>query len=327
MGSKNVYERFLWFDNRARSKKYPNATSLAREFEMSSKTAQRDIEFMRDRLGCPLVYDQTEKGYYYESETFSLPLVYMSSSEFTSLAVARKLLQDLGGGISDEISGAIRKITGVLQKHVAGIDDMDGIVSFHLVNYTPTPETTFSSVLEACAGRRTLTFDYSSPSRKGSVSRTVEPYHLFNYMGTWHLIAFCRLRNGIRDFRLNRIEHITMNDETFSAPQGFDFNRYFDSSFGLYKSGKRRNVVLKFGPDHARWVRDEVWHKDQKQRHLTDGSLELEFPVADFKEIIREIMRHGAGVEVLKPADLRELVRAEADRIAAVYGRSGQVSS
>jgi hypothetical protein len=57
MGTKNVYERSVWFDNQVRAKKCPNATSLANQFEISAKTAQRDIDFMRDRLRCPLHYD------------------------------------------------------------------------------------------------------------------------------------------------------------------------------------------------------------------------------------------------------------------------------
>jgi predicted DNA-binding transcriptional regulator YafY len=61
MGIKNVYERFVWFDNQVRGQKYPNATSLADQFEISTKTAQRDIDFMRDRLRCPLDYDSSQK--------------------------------------------------------------------------------------------------------------------------------------------------------------------------------------------------------------------------------------------------------------------------
>jgi len=44
MGLRNIYERFIWFDHQARAKKYPNATSLAEKFEISTKTAQRDID-------------------------------------------------------------------------------------------------------------------------------------------------------------------------------------------------------------------------------------------------------------------------------------------
>jgi len=61
MGVKNIYERFVWFDNQVRAKKDPNTTTLAEQFEISTKTAQRDIDFMRDRLNCPLQYDPGEK--------------------------------------------------------------------------------------------------------------------------------------------------------------------------------------------------------------------------------------------------------------------------
>ena len=77
MGAKNIYERFVWFDDQVKGKKFPNATSLAEQFEISSKTAQRDIDFMRDRLLCPLDYDSSQKGYCYNSHLESacyLPL-------------------------------------------------------------------------------------------------------------------------------------------------------------------------------------------------------------------------------------------------------------
>ena len=104
MGAKNVYERFVWFDDRVRAQKYPNATSFVEKFELSTKTAQRDIDFMRDRLLCPLYYDSSQKGHYYDDETFSLPMIYLSSEELSSLLIARKMLQDISGGsIGDEI--------------------------------------------------------------------------------------------------------------------------------------------------------------------------------------------------------------------------------
>lgn len=97
MSAKNIYERFLWFDHKVRSKRYPNTTALSIEFEISPKTAQRDIEFMRDRLRCPLLYDQSRKGYYYQDKTFSLPMIYLSSEELSSLLIAKKMLQGIGG--------------------------------------------------------------------------------------------------------------------------------------------------------------------------------------------------------------------------------------
>jgi len=81
MCNKNIYERFLWFDDIVRSKKYPNATKLSEHFEVSVKTAQKDIEFMRNSLNCPLVYGKNQKGYYYKDETFSLPLAFIKETK------------------------------------------------------------------------------------------------------------------------------------------------------------------------------------------------------------------------------------------------------
>ena len=131
MGIKNIYERFIWFDSQVRAKKYPNTTGLANQFEISTKTAQRDIDFMRDRLYCPLEYDVSQKGYYYEDDTFTLPMVYLSAEELSSLLMARKILQDVSGGyLGDEISSILEKITNVLNKHMAKGNQIDDAFSF-----------------------------------------------------------------------------------------------------------------------------------------------------------------------------------------------------
>ncbi len=121
MGAKNVYERFIWFDHRVKLKKYPNATFLSGQFEISLKTAQRDVEFMRDRLNCPLFYDTSRKGYFYKDDTFSLPLIYLSSEELSSLLIARKFLQDGSLELTFPVANFV-EITMEILKHGAGVE-------------------------------------------------------------------------------------------------------------------------------------------------------------------------------------------------------------
>ena len=78
-------------------------------------------------------------------------------------------------------------------------------------------------------------------------------------------------------------------------------------------------MTIRFSPEKARWITGQVWHKDQKTKFLKDGSLELSFPIADFAEIKMEILKHGSGVEVIRPKALRELIREEARRIIRIY--------
>ena len=320
MGIKNIYERFVWFDDRVRAKKYPNATALAEQFEISTKTAQRDIDFMRDRLLCPLHYDMSQKGYYYDDETFSLPMVYLSSGELSSLLIARKMLQDISGGyIGEEISSIVDKITNVLTKRMSMGDRIDDTFSFQLIEYSPAPEAVFKAVLEGCLKKRRLSFTYYSPATDEKSERTVEPYHLFNYMGTWHTIGYCHLRKEIRDFALSGISKAKVLVESFKIPAEFDFKKYFLSTFGLYKGKTTKEVTLRFTPEKSKWIKDQIWHKDQKVKYLKDGSIELSFPVSDFSEIKMEILKHGGMVEVIKPKSLKDLIKAEAQKIAKIY--------
>jgi predicted DNA-binding transcriptional regulator YafY len=78
-------------------------------------------------------------------------------------------------------------------------------------------------------------------------------------------------------------------------------------------------VTLKFTPEKSKWIKDQIWHKDQKVNLLKDGSLEISFPVSDFSEIKREILKHGHAVMVIEPESLRKLVKSEAINIAKLY--------
>jgi len=287
---------------------------------MSPKTAQRDIEFMRDRLRCPLEYDASEKGYYYEEDTFSLPMVYLSSEELSALLMAKKMLQDISGGcIGGEISSIVERIANVLNKRSAAGNHIDEAVSFQSVAYSPALENVFRTILEGCLRRRQLSLSYYSPASDEKSVRTVDPYHLFSYMGTWHLIAYCHLRRHIRDFALNRILEVGGLEETFDIPSEFDVKGYFQSSFGLYKGGGKKQVALRFSPGKAKWVKGQIWHKNQTVKELKDGSIELSFQVADFSEVMREVLRYGDGVEVISPKDLRDLIKTEAANIVRIY--------
>ena len=138
-------------------------------------------------------------------------------------------------------------------------------------------------------------------------------------MGTWHTIGYCHLRKEIRDFALSRISEAKVLKKSFKTPADFDFKKYFLSTFGIYKGKSTKEVTLRFTPDKSKWVKDQIWHKNQNAKLLKDGSLEISFPVSDFSEIKREILKHGDDVMVIKPESLRELIKSEATNIAKIY--------
>lgn len=320
MGSKNIYQRFAWFHDRVKTGRFPNATALAQKFEISKKTAQRDIDFIRDQLSAPLFYDSTRKGYLYEDDSFFLPLTYLTSDEITSLLLAKKVLQGISGGtIKHELSSILKKITNILQEHMDEADSVDRAFSFQMIQYSPVDDRIFKEVLGACVKGRRLSFAYYSPGNDEHTERKVDPYHILDYMGTCYLISFCHLRARMRSFVLSRISGLSTLDEEFRVQDGFDLKEYLNASFGIYKGKPHGNVTLKFSPSRARWIRNQVWHRDQKMRQLDDGSLLLSFPVASFFEVEMEVLKHGADVEVLSPKSFREQIKSTAQNILRIY--------
>jgi len=86
----------------------------------------------------------------------------------------------------------------------------------------------------------------------------------------------------VRDFVLNRISEPKVQARSFKKPADFDFQTYFLSTFGLYKGMSTKEVTLQFTPEKSKWIKDQIWHKDQKVKILEDGSLQISFPVSDF---------------------------------------------
>lgn len=320
MGKKTVYERFIWFDKKSRSGGYPNATTLAERFEVSRKTAQRDIEFMRDRINAPLEYDSCKKGYFYKDASFILPSIFLSTAELSSLLLAKKVLSEISGkSLRKDLASIINKLTAYLDDYSGGGLDIESVISLKHIEYLPAKDQIFKRVLEGCLRNVCISLEYSSTTDDDTDIRVVDPYHVFNYRGTWHLLAYCHKRGSIRDFVLGRIYSVTLLDESFERLNDFNPNDYLNSSFGLYRGGKEYKVRLRFSPLAAGWVGGKVWHEEQKIKTEQDGSILLSFTAAGLTEVKSEVLKYGSLVEVLAPKKLREMVQEEARAIQRVY--------
>ncbi|MDA8308575.1 MAG: WYL domain-containing protein, partial [Deltaproteobacteria bacterium] len=75
-----------------------------------------------------------------------------------------------------------------------------------------------------------------------------------------------------------------------------------------------------FNEFRSRWVREQLWHPAQQLSETEDGGIEITFPVADFREVKMMILQFGADVRVVSPAELREEIAAEAERMRGMYG-------
>ncbi|MEJ2032837.1 MAG: HTH domain-containing protein, partial [Deltaproteobacteria bacterium] len=95
--NKSQLARLLFIDDKIRqgmrSGRLANCSSLAAEYEVSTKTIQRDIEFLRERWEAPVAYDQRRRGFYYSEENYGLPALHVNEGEVVGLLLARRGLE------------------------------------------------------------------------------------------------------------------------------------------------------------------------------------------------------------------------------------------
>lgn len=320
MGEQIFLERFFWFDNETRLGRYPNAFKLAARFEISTKTAQRSIDYFRDRLQAPLEYVLSSKGYHYTDASFQLPVTRISEAELVALLISHKLITDASAGsLADELESVSRRLGSLLAANLPGRTKPEEAFSFRWKAINPTDPLTFRIVTSALLHGKLLTFCYYSPTASDCTIRTVEPHHMVNYMGNWHLVAFCRLRNDWRNFVLGRMTFCQVEGNLFNFRPSEQWQPYLHNTFGIFQNPETFNVVLCFTPERARWVKHDVWHEFQQMAVQDDGSLILTIPACHEAEITMEILKHGAQVEVLEPAWLRKKLIKEIEAAATKY--------
>ena len=210
--------------------------------------------------------------------------------------------------MADELGTVSQRLGSLLSANLPGRAKPEDAFSFRWKNISPADPMTFKVVTSALLQGKLLTFCYYSPSSKNCTMRTVEPHHMVNYMGNWHLIAFCHLRNDWRDFVLGRMTLCSVEGTAFKIREKAEWQPYLQNTFGIFQNRKSFNVVLRFTPERSHWIKGEMWHEAQTEIIQDDGSLVRTIPASHEAEIMMEILKHGSHVEVLEPEWLREKI-------------------
>lgn len=322
MSSKIIYERFLWFHNEIKNGKYPNTKTLAENFEITRKTAQRDIEFLRDRMNAPLIYVPEHRGFIYEDNTYELPGFWLGEEALTSLLLAYRLASAVpDAAIKTSLRSFLEQLlTKLSHTETITIKELSNKVSVRNIEYSKTSEKIYHALLDALLRNKPVRIEYHSPHNSETTTRDILPLHLLHYMGTWHIIAHCSLKNELRDFVLSRIKSITLCasiiTSRFTSEQ---VRKYIRKTFGIFHGKESREVCLCFSKDVSTWIAEQAWHPAQTTFIRKDGRLCLTIPVADFREIKREILKYGSQVEVISPKSLSEEIKQEIKKMRRIY--------
>ena len=169
------------------------------------------------------------------------------------------------------------------------------------------------------AQRRKLRLRYHGRERDDITERTVSPQRIAHYRDNWYLDAWCELRKGLRSFAMDRVKNaLETTDKAIDVAEK-ELNDHYASSYGIFAGKANKTALLRFSAERARWVADERWHPQQVGQFLTDGRYELRIPYREDKELIMDILRHGAAVEVISPEVLRLAVQEQLQCAIAQY--------
>ena len=320
MGDHVKYYRYKWFDRQVRGERYPNASHLAEKFEISKKTAQRNIEFMKDSLVAPLEYDASKKGYYYSETNFQLPIPDITQEEMLAILVAQNILSASAGGvISQEIKSFGKKLFGVPEMLGLSQKVLKDSFSSTWNEYAPAQGAVFQAAMHALLERKLLVFSYTSPKEPDPTLREIEPHHLQHYMGNWIIVGYCHLRDAWRKFKLSRMLNVKVSGQIFIPRPKSQWKDQLEGGFGIFQGSNTQLIKLKFNAFRAPWIKEQIWHDDQSIELLPDGKLILSFPACQYHEVKMKILQFGADVEVLEPRDLREEIRSEIFKLRNIY--------
>jgi len=313
MSQRQQLERIMEIDRRIRDGEYPNPNQLAKDLEVSRRVIFVDRDFMINRLGAPIEYDRARGGWYYADETWILPEIIVTEGEllafFLSVEVAKRYL---GTGLEETLRSAVEK----LSKNVKGsitvdLDTLRSHYSFSAPTLLTANERALLYLHHAIGGSNRVWMRYYTASRDEHTERTVHPYHLSSIRGDWYLIAYDELRKEIRNFSVGRIEEWKLLKEKFKRDLKFSIASYMGTAFQAERGGESVDVVIRFAPQAARYVREKHWHDTQKVEEQDDGGLILKLNTSGLGEVKRWVLQYGGDAEVIAPANLRKEFKKE----------------
>lgn len=285
---------------------------LQAELECSRATVNRIIQEMRLYFNAPIEYDRQCNGYHYalgDGQTFELPGLWLSETELYALLTTQQLLAHVQPGLLDiQLRPVKERIEQILAARHPGSEEISKRVRILRMAGRNVALECFQTVAGALLQRNSLHISYHGRSNDETSQRDISPQRLIHYRDNWYLDAYCHTRKALRSFSVERIVAARALPRRCRDVPEKRLDAHYASSYGIFAGEPRHTAVLRFSPERARWVADEHWHPQQKSLVLEDGGYELRIPYSDPRELIMDILKHGADVEVIAPESLRNAV-------------------
>jgi predicted DNA-binding transcriptional regulator YafY len=297
------------------SKKRVTAQEMADRFNISLRTVYRDVKAL-DESGVPVI-GEAGSGYTI-MEGYRLPPVMFTQEEASALLLGSKLAEQFTDeSIRRHFGAALFKIKAVLR--TTDKEFVDSLTDHIAVLGSREPEAELSpqylSLLQqAIVTRRVLHLTYQAGGNEATTMRDVEPIGLCYYGSNWHLIAWCRLRKGYRDFRSSRILRATLTENTFDASSHPSIQDYIKQIMANSKSELQEATVC-FDKRVVKFMQEQKYRNGFVSEEDVGSGIRMKFLVYSMPYFGRWLLTYTDSVTVESPEELRIVMKELADKV------------
>lgn len=294
------------------------AERIAEHFEISVRTVYRDLAALGE-AGVPIV---AEAGVGYSlMRGYHMPPIMFTEDEATALFLSGEVTEQVADdSLRQALRSAMLKVKSVLPQerrdYLLRLGQSVG-VRLRRQNQAARHEA-LMPIQEAVVKRRCLAMSYNTANRGALTERVVEPLGVVFYAREWHLIAWCRLRLEVRDFRLDRIQAWQVLDEAFKGHEDFSLKEFLRRDITREEMTPATVIVQTIILDR---FLNELPGTPVARQDLGDGRVRLELLAFSIEWLWHFLLGHGVMVEAVEPAELRDGVRAAALAVAKRYDR------
>ncbi len=290
-------------------------TDIARDCGVDRRTIYRDLMALEE-MGVPVWEQRSRFGI---DRAAYLSTVRLNLHEAVSIFFAARLLAHHSDEHNPHIVAALDKLAASLP---------EGTISAHMARLAELVRSrpvrvgyirALEELTRAWADRKLVKIRYRAPNREAG-ERVIAPYFIEVSRSTpaAYVIAYDQLRQGLRTFKIERIERAELLDESYIIPASFDPYDYLSRSWGVMDEAEVE-VRLRFSLQAANRVRESLWHHTQQLIEREDGGCDMLITVGGTREICPWVLGWGAEVEVLAPSELREEVAGHGARMRELY--------
>lgn len=298
-------------------RRYYTVTEIAERFDVSERTAYRDlaelqgrhIPVIRDEYGYKLLETATLRPLNLTAEEHALLKVALHNPALTRQTALHRTLLGLEAKL-DAASAQAEETPRALQ--LAGVDRSG-----------PKAGEVIDPLRLAIKKSQPVEIHYQSLSGGKTRWRGLDPWQLFQRADAWYVVGRCHLHDEPRIFRLDRISKLRGLDKRFTPPADFDLESFLEDSWSIYATnGQKQEIVLRFHKSLAPLFLNAQHHPGEKVKKMRDGSIDYRVKLSCLDEIARWVIGFGGKAKVVKPAELRKQVHGLAQEVLSIPGEA-----